>query len=241
MRLAVAWLVGCAAFQQGPGKRVGWQHRHRRARELGSATAPEDPTDLLERARRLREEVSAAEALLVRRAARGHNDEAPKGNKMLLSGRQNPSSRFPDGPHPKGGLRQSLFHKAVTPGCTIVARRDVAQHGIVHAHAYRCEAIYFQGVNSSTGLVGRVYVNQLDDEAPAGCAGWTMYVRLFSPRFHTTPVVVRPEEAGLISLREEILDALQFAIPIALVCAVVDSVFGVLVWAYWFMHHLGPG
>ena len=50
--------------------------------------------------------------------------------------------------------------------------------------------------------------------APAGCDGWTRYVRLFSPEYHAAPVVVTPEEAGLVSLRAEVLDSLGVALPV---------------------------
>ena len=50
--------------------------------------------------------------------------------------------------------------------------------------------------------------------APAGCEGWTLYCKVFSPEYHDAPVIVRPAEAGLVSLREEIFDSLGIALPI---------------------------
>ena len=112
------------------------------------------------------------------------------------------------------GLRRSGLREAITPGCAVIARRSCEQHGIAKSQSYECQAIYFQGVNASTGRVERVDVARLDAAAPAGCDGWTQYVRLFSPEYHAAPVVVTPEEAGLVSLRAEVLDSLGVALPI---------------------------
>ena len=49
---------------------------------------------------------------------------------------------------------------------------------------------------------------------PAGCEGWTLYTKVYSPEYHEAPVIVRPAEAGLVSLREEVFDSLGIALPI---------------------------
>lgn len=49
---------------------------------------------------------------------------------------------------------------------------------------------------------------------PAGCEGWTLYCKVYSPEYHEAPVIVRPGEAGLVSLREEVFDSLGIALPI---------------------------
>jgi len=37
---------------------------------------------------------------------------------------------------------------------------------------------------------------------------------VYSPEYHEAPVIVRPGEAGLVSLREEVFDSLGIALPI---------------------------
>jgi hypothetical protein len=41
-----------------------------------------------------------------------------------------------------------------------------------------------------------------------------MYMRLYSAEYHSEPVIVRPEEAGLVSMREEVVDSLKIGVPI---------------------------
>ena len=72
--------------------------------------------------------------------------------------------------------------------------------------------IYYQGVRGAQ--VERVPVASLDAGPPEGCAGYTMYLKLFSEEYHTEPVTVRPEEVGLVSLGEEIVDSLKIGVPI---------------------------
>ena len=57
-------------------------------------------------------------------------------------------------------------------------------------------------------------VASVDAQPPEGCAGYTMYLRLYSKEYHTEPVVVRPEEVGLVSLGEEVVDSLKIGVPI---------------------------
>ena len=54
----------------------------------------------------------------------------------------------------------------------------------------------------------------LDARPPEGCAGYIMYIKLFSPEYHTEPVTVRPEEVGIVSLGEEVWDSLKIGAPI---------------------------
>ena len=62
--------------------------------------------------------------------------------------------------------------------------------------------------------VERVAVPSLDARPPEGCAGYIMYIKLFSPEYHTEPVTVRPEEVGIVSLGEEVWDSLKIGVPI---------------------------
>ena len=60
----------------------------------------------------------------------------------------------------------------------------------------------------------RVPVPSLDTKPPEGCEGYVLYMKVFSQEYHTEPVIVRPEEVGLVSLGEEVVDSLKIAIPI---------------------------
>ena len=59
--------------------------------------------------------------------------------------------------------------------------------------------VYWQGLRDAA--VDRVQVPRLGERAPPGCEGYVQYVKLFSAEYHSKPVVVRPEEAGLVSVR----------------------------------------
>ena len=93
-----------------------------------------------------------------------------------------------------------------------IARRDLPQCYIVRDQAYEVTEIYYQGLRGAE--VERVAVPSLDARPPEGCAGYIMYIKLFSPEYHTEPVTVRPEEVGIVSLGEEVWDSLKIGVPI---------------------------
>ena len=226
-------LLGGAAFAPTAHPRRARLRTARRAAD--DDAADDDAAALLEQASRLRAEISAAEAeaeapraAAPAEAPRAVADPAPppvaaaaeEGGRRTLDTRGELEQLVDVGMRFEGlwalidGLRRSGLREAITPGCAVIARRSCEQHGIAKSQSYECQAIYFQGVNASTGRVERVDVARLDAAAPAGCDGWTQYVRLFSPEYHAAPVVVTPEEAGLVSLRAEVLDSLGIALPI---------------------------
>ena len=230
-------LLGSAAFAPTAHPRRARLRTARRAAD--DDAADDDAAALLEQASRLRAEISAAEAESPRAAAPAETpraadvpapppvaaaaakrDEERAGGRRTLDTRGELEQLVDVGMRFEGlwalvdGLRRSGLREAITPGCAVIARRSCEQHGIAKSQSYECQAIYFQGVNASTGRVERVDVARLDAAAPAGCDGWTRYVRLFSPEYHAAPVVVTPEEAGLVSLRAEVLDSLGVALPV---------------------------
>ena len=74
--------------------------------------------------------------------------------------------------------------------------------------------VYFQGV--AEGTIERVDVDRLEDGPPsASCAGYTKYITLFSQRYHasTGPVIVRPDEVNIVTVKDEIADSAWLAIP----------------------------
>lgn len=86
-------------------------------------------------------------------------------------------------------------------------------YGIVRAQAYELRRVYYQFVDN--GEVQRVDVDSLDAPAPAGAAGATKYVVLFSERYHakTAPVILRPDEVQIVRMRDELADSAWLAIP----------------------------
>ena len=110
------------------------------------------------------------------------------------------------------GVRKGSLDSSIVPGRICIARRDFPSKYIVCDQAYEVVDIYYQGLSCAD--VERVSVPSMDTRPPEGCAGYTMYLKLYSKEYHTEPVTVRPEEAGLVSLGEEVVDSLKIGIPI---------------------------
>ena len=102
-------------------------------------------------------------------------------------------------------------------GDTVVAGNDwnssSPEFGILRAQGYELRRIYYQGV--ADGEIRRVDVTSLDSKAPAGAEGYTKYLMLYSDRYHTNsgPVIVRPNEVNVITVRDEIADSAWLALP----------------------------
>ena len=105
----------------------------------------------------------------------------------------------------------------VNVGDQIVAGNDwnssSPEYGVVRAQTYELQRVYFQGVVD--GKVKRVDVGTLDAAPPEGCAGFTKYLVLFSGRYHsnTGPVVVRPNEVDVVTVKDEIAASAWLALP----------------------------
>ena len=97
-------------------------------------------------------------------------------------------------------------------GDLVIAGADTSD--LVQYQSYVLERVYFQG-DDDDGAVRRVDIEDLEAAAPPGCAGYTKYLALYSPRYHSKkgPAIVRPEEAQLIPLRKEVADSAFLAIP----------------------------
>lgn len=94
----------------------------------------------------------------------------------------------------------------------VVAKADVPDLGIFADQAYEVVSIYLQGLNPKTELLERIPLDSLEDGTNK--AGYTKYIRLYSPSYHEEPVIVTPEEVGLVSLRDEVVDATLVMLPI---------------------------
>ena len=105
--------------------------------------------------------------------------------------------------------------RSMKTGDIVIAGADEAGTGGVQTQSYELRRVYFQGVSAASGTIERVEVESLASPPPDGCEGYERYIELFSPRYHAEsgPVVVRPDEARLVALRDEVTDSLWLAIP----------------------------
>ena len=73
--------------------------------------------------------------------------------------------------------------------------------------------MYYQGVVD--GRIERVSVDSLESQAPDGCAGFTKYIVLYSRKYHedTGPVILRPNEVQVVTVKDEIADSAWLALP----------------------------
>ena len=119
---------------------------------------------------------------------------------------------------PAASVRRTI--RARSPACmrikigdTVIANLDVPTYSIVRAQSYELQRVYYQGVVD--GAVDRVDVDSLEAAAPAGCEGFTKYLVLYSARYHTDsgPVVVRPDEVEVVTVRDEVADSAWLALP----------------------------
>lgn len=110
------------------------------------------------------------------------------------------------------GVRKGSLDSSIAPGRICIARRDFPSKYIVCDQAYEVRDIYYQGLRGAE--IERIPVASMDARPPEGCSGYVMYMTLFSEEYHTEPVIVRPDEVGLVSLGEEVVDSLKIAVPI---------------------------
>jgi len=101
-------------------------------------------------------------------------------------------------------------------GSTVVAGLSIPELGIHEWQSYELRSIYDQGADPKTGMVVRLPRQNLNEKKEEVPYGYTRYVTLYSERYHeeSGPVIVSPEEIGLTSLREEVLDSLLMASPV---------------------------
>ena len=139
------------------------------------------------------------------------------------------------------GLQSAGLKKQMEPGDTVVCTREVASAGIYENRGYELQSIYAQRFNPQTQKMEKLSLASLDQhEIPPG-KGYTRYVTLYSPVYHKEPVVVTPEEVGLVSVRSTVVDSIRLAIPGAFwvyVCFVFYGIYhertgGSFVDAFW--------
>ena len=95
-------------------------------------------------------------------------------------------------------------------GSIVVAGREIPSLGIKIHQSYEVKEI-FDKAASDDGLVEKIPVTDLGyDVAP----DYTRYIMIYNQMYQEEPVVVTPEEMGLVSMRQEIVDSVWMALPI---------------------------
>jgi hypothetical protein len=122
------------------------------------------------------------------------------------------------------GLVRTGMKDTVAVHAIVIAKADIPSLGIWMDQSYELQSIYLQGLNRETNLVEKIPLETLTEEpgttttisTTQGAGSYTKYISLYSPMYHKErgPVVVTPEEVGLISLRDEVLDSILFALPV---------------------------
>ena len=111
-------------------------------------------------------------------------------------------------------LKASGMSTHVRRGSVVIARYDVPVLRIVKSQSYQVIDIYLQGPLQSGAAVERVSLDSLDAPWPSGHDHFTLYIKLFSSFYHEEPVICTPEEVGLVTLRDEVMDSMREAVPI---------------------------
>lgn len=108
------------------------------------------------------------------------------------------------------GVSKGSLGSEIAPGRICIARRDLPSKYIVVDQAYEVTEVYYQGMQGAE--IERIPVANTD--APPPKPGYVQYLKVFSEEYHTAPVIVRPDEIGLVSLGTEVVDSLKIALPI---------------------------
>jgi hypothetical protein len=98
-------------------------------------------------------------------------------------------------------------------GDVVVAKYEVPSLDIWIDAGYEIVELYSQGVNSETGMVEKIPLQSFDDDNQDNKVGYTRYLKVYSPKYHSEPVIVTPEEMGLATLKAELVEALWLAVP----------------------------
>ena len=101
-------------------------------------------------------------------------------------------------------------------GDLVVAKVDIPSLQIWRNRGYEITAIYAQGINVATGTIEQIPLPSLvaaADHPQVPSTGYTRYLQVYSAKDHSKPVIVTPEEIGLVTVKAELQDAMLLAIP----------------------------
>lgn len=96
-------------------------------------------------------------------------------------------------------------------GDVVVAKYEIPSLDIWVDAGYEITDLYCQGVNAESGQVEQIPLASLAENVPK--SGYSRYMKVYSPKYHSAPVVVTPEEIGLVTLKSELYEAMLLAIP----------------------------
>ena len=113
-----------------------------------------------------------------------------------------------------------IDNKSIKLNSLVVTKYDLPELGIFADQTYELKSIYLQGSNKESGEIEKIPLPVFDLTGTAVPPGYTLYIALYSPMYHDgkkhrgQPVIVTPEEVGLVSMKDEVLDSVLVAIPI---------------------------
>lgn len=115
------------------------------------------------------------------------------------------------------GVQSSALKTSVEVGDTVVCKLSVPDLSIYENASYEVSSIYSQYFDDETQQIVKEPLSCLGDDIiiTAGTRrnNSKVYMTLFSPQYHSAPVIVTPEEVGLVSVREELFNAAWLAVP----------------------------
>ena len=98
-------------------------------------------------------------------------------------------------------------------GDVVVAKMDVPSLSIWRGSGYQITGMYYKGANPETGMPEEIPLSKFNEESAAK-RGYQKYLEIYNPRDHRDgPVIVSPEEIGLVTLKSELKEAMLLAIP----------------------------
>ena len=105
-------------------------------------------------------------------------------------------------------------------GDVVVAKVEIPSLQIRRDCGYEITAIYAQGINVTTGKVEQIPLptlaavnNNSGNNTNVPSTGYTRYMQIYSAKDHSEPVIVTPEEIGLVTVKAELQEAMLLAIP----------------------------
>ena len=100
------------------------------------------------------------------------------------------------------------WKQVVEPGDTVICKREIPSMGIYENKSYQLVSLYRQSFDESTQTIQKIPLESLPTDGSTEC-----YMTLFNPKFQKEPVIVTPEEVGLVSVRNELISSMWLAVP----------------------------
>jgi hypothetical protein len=159
-------------------------------------------------------------SLLLHEHDKDDDDDNPKKETQPTSWKDDKDASPRD--TPLGVFLRGIVNTGMSPEIGIqsivVAKADLPHLGIWMDQSYQVESIYLQNQqNNNNNTIERIPLIKLIviDPSESVPSGYTQYLQVYNPAYHDDkPVIVTPEEIGLVSLRDEIMDSILFALPV---------------------------